>query len=355
MNFLTKKNIKVTYKLLISMFFAVWFANIPHEIFLDRANYLNYLIFSDSVIDNRYGNGIVYFFLNEPAWLYLNVFLSKLSTVFSFESLLRIYPFFITFVVSYYLLSANSKFFLSFCIVVVFLFVLPQGVGYTLGGLRQSIATTFLLVYLLSSKKTSHVKIILLLAFLSLIHSLFFIFTVIYLVIFSSKKNRILSERMTVGVYIVAAALLVVFLVKYSGLGSYARQGTSIGTEIDHSGFLFFVYLMISILYIRNYPAMRLSESSIVVNSANLSLVFLASYLIMYWIMPGTGRVLNTLMPFLLFATLNRLNTYSISILSLIFVVVLLTVGTTKRVNSTYVNYNEYYQYMFFQKTNSRY
>lgn len=355
MNFLTNKKIKVAYKLLIAMVFAIWFASIPHEIFLDRANYLNYLMFSDSVINNRHQNGVVYFLLNEPAWLYLNVFLSKLSTAFSFDSLLRVYPFFITFVVSYYLLSANSKLFLPLCIVVMFLFLLPQGVSYTLGGLRQSIATTFLLLYLLSSKKTSHVKTILLLAFLSLIHSLFFIFTAIYLVIFSSRKNRILSERMTVGVYIVAATLVVVFLVKYSGLASYARQGASIDTETGHSGLLFFVYFIITILFIRNYPAMRLSESSAVVNSANLTLVFLASYLIMYWIMPGTGRILNTLMPFLLFTILNRLNTYSISILSLIFLISLLTVGPTKRVNSTYINYNEYYQYIFFQKTNSRY
>lgn len=349
---ISKRSLVLGLKLLCATLFAIWFANIPHEIFLDRANYLNYLTNADSIIEIRSSRGYLNLLANEPVWLYINSILGGVSNSVQYETILKVYPFLITLVVSYYILISRNDFFIPFVFLILFLFIIPQGLSYTLGGLRQSIATTFLLLFVIvnKEKKVNHIKVVCLLFILSFIHSLFFIITAIYFLVFFGKKIKNLSRVLSLTIYVSIAVMVVFFLLKFSGLSDYARQGELLENKVTHSGFLFFVYLMILILFVKIYPTLALDKNTIVVNTANLVFVFLVAYLLMYWIMPGTGRILNSLVPFLLFLIAIKINRYTLGILLLIILVVFLTVSPKSRANSTYLNYEDYYQHVFFIK-----
>lgn len=349
---ISKRSLVLGLKLLCSTLFAIWFANIPHEIFLDRANYLNYLTNADSIIEIRSSRGYLNLLANEPAWLYINSILGGVSNSVQHETILKVYPFLITLVASYYILISRNDFVIPFVFLVLFLLVIPHGLSYTLGGLRQSIATTFLLLFVIvnKDKKVNHIKVVFLLFILSFIHSLFFVITVTYFFAFFGKKIKDIPRGLGLVVYASIAILALLFLLKFSGLSDYARQGESLENQVSHSGFLFFIYLTILILFVKIYPTLALDKNPVVANTTNLAFVFLVAYLMMYWVMPGTGRILNSLIPFLFFLIARKINRYTLGVFLLIMLVVFLTVSPKSRANSTYLNYEDYYQYVFFIK-----
>lgn len=155
---ISKRSLVLGLKLFCAILFAIWFANIPHEIFLDRANYLNYLTNADSIIEIRSSRGYLNLLANEPVWLYINSILAGVSNSVQYETILKVYPFLITLVASYYILISRNDFFIPFAFLILFLLIIPQGLSYTLGGLRQSIATTFLLLFVIvnKEKKVNH-------------------------------------------------------------------------------------------------------------------------------------------------------------------------------------------------------
>lgn len=347
---ISKKSVIVAIKLILALALVISLSNIPNEFISDRLNYLNYLLYADSRIDRNIQQGVLPFLANEPLWLFINSNLFKLTGLVEAETVLKLIPFFITFVLSSYLLNARSDILIPLFVLLVFFFLSPFGMGIAQASLRQSLATCFLIFFVSLRKDINNKHIVLLLFLLGFIHSFYFIFTLVFIVIFSFKKIKGLSKSLQLIILILFSIFFVIIALKYSGLASYARQGVLIEKELSHSGYLFFVYAIILLITLKSYNQLFYKLDDLSRQAVKLAITGLSAYLVLYWTLPGTGRVLSTTLPFLIFYLVRNLNTYTFIALLIIFLSSLPSFYDTPYVASTLLTYKDFYSYLLFLK-----
>ncbi|MGI2100258.1 EpsG family protein [Shewanella oncorhynchi] len=290
MNKIMSSDTRLGYKLFISLLaflysLALVFI-IPIDAVMDRANYLIYASDSELIFARYFFSGFLSILTNEPVWLILNVFL---NIFFTAENVVFIVIFFSSFVSSYLVLKSNPKYFLF----LLFILFVPQIVSKYIVHLRQGLAISFFLIgWSLTNTKWRFLYFFI----TPFIHSSFFF--VLFLYFFTEISFKLKLARDIRGV-------LVVFLGLSLGLGlGYvanlvgARQANEYNfssTNISGLGFIFW-FGVFSLYWFQGRGFVRKHAFSI------SALIF---YLSTYFLIEVTGRIFESMIIFVLLASLD--------------------------------------------------
>ncbi|MGI2153086.1 EpsG family protein [Shewanella oncorhynchi] len=279
---------------------------IPIDAVMDRANYLIYASDSELIFARYFSIGFLSVFTNEPVWLIINVFLNRFFTA---ENVVFIVIFFSSFISSYLVLKSNPKYFFF----LLFILFMPQVVSKYIVHLRQGLAISIFLVGW--SLKNTRWRFLLLLI-TPFIHSSFFF--VLFLYFFSEISLKLKLDRDI-------RSILVVFLGLGLGLGlGYVANliGARQANEYDFSsanisglGFIFW-FGVFSLYWFQGRDFVRKHAFSI------SALIF---YLSTYFLIEVTGRIFESMIIFVLLASLDLTAWRRKAFILALFLFVLLT------------------------------
>lgn len=289
--------IKFTYKdifywifvILIGSIYVILLSNMPNEWFRDRDNYLVYAASSESIVE-LYGNKFV-LIANEPLFLYFNIFLEK---IFEYSLIPNIFVYLITTVFVFFI-GYNAKNIIGFIFGVILSIIIPYMLQAELVALRQGLAIAFFIPFLYLVKDEKKVLIALLVC--AFLHSIFFVFFLLYFLNFIILSKFSINKRLFVTfIFMLIVSLLGIVIAKYLGL----RQGSEyMGVESDGSGGAFIVFLAVFlyIYFLGNRHNKRLYE---------FVLIGLVMFLTTYFLSPISGRLFNTVIPFVVFLLVSK-------------------------------------------------
>lgn len=278
----------------------------PNDWFRDRDNYLIYAHSSDAIM-NSY-SGFVLFF-NEPLFLFLNNFLSGFL---NYNYIPNIYVF--LFVTAFYIgLMKYSKNFVTFIFGILLSLTVPYMLQSELVALRQSIGTAVLIFGFLYIKSDKKLALIILLC--SFIHSIFFVFFAFFVLNFILLKDFPINKKLILNfILMVFFSIFSIALAKFFGL----RQGDeySQNMNVAKSGGAFVVFLGVFV-----YLYFFADKSDIRLN--NFVMLGLVMFLTAYFLTPISGRLFNTIMPFVIFLIVSKSRFQDLLILIILFFVFL--------------------------------
>lgn len=156
--------------------------SLPNYIFRDRDSYVYYAGYYDIIFEDYYSNGLKNLLFNEPIFLFIN---SLLANIFSPYAIPIVFTVF-SFSVFFWFLYKKSKNLLMFSIGLIIYFTITYTFHLQFVILRQSIATSLLLIMLFYFKDYKKVLICCLL--LGFIHSAFFFIFILLNINFLSLK-----------------------------------------------------------------------------------------------------------------------------------------------------------------------
>lgn len=275
-----KKNVSI----LISITYATLLSSFPNFVFRDRDTYVTYAIYSVGLLEDYSSSSYLF---NEPLFLYYN---NILSYFFSVDVVPRVGVFFISFTLAYFILIKSSSY-----LKVILGFLLLFFVSYTfhlqLVVLRQGIATALLVwfVHFFWGQKKFYPLCFLLPFF----HASFFIIITVLL------YDKILSyyiESVKTKVIVISASLLVssFMLLKIAAeLG--VRQATEnhlLNNENSGGGFILFSFIFI-FLFFRGLNNVYRDKYG------RIAVLGLITYLMFYFSIPVSGRIIATFLPFM--------------------------------------------------------
>lgn len=309
------KNIKFSYEAALYWFFAtflglfyVFFLSLmSNSWFRDRDNYLIYAIDAESII-MLYNEANILFF-NEPIFLYINLYLEK---IIDYNYIPNIFVCFTTLVFVFFLAQKSKNLFI-FCLGIFLSLFVPYMIQSELVALRQGIATSLFILafFLIQSEK----KIAVVLFICALIHSIFFLFFLIWILNFYFLKDFNIRAKLLLN-FIIMFILSFLFLIIAQVLG--LRQGDEYQQNMDvqRSGGAFLLFLGVAIyLYLYgDKNDKRLYE---------FTLIGLVIFLTTYFLTPIAGRFFNTIIPFVFFLLVSRSRVLDILLLILLFAVFL--------------------------------
>ena len=276
--------IKVIGSILISLVYATLLSNLPNSLFRDRENYVTYATYSVDLLENY--SSLSYFF-NEPLFLYYN---SVLSYFFPVDIVPRVGVFFISFTLAYFILIYASSF-----LKVILGFLLLFFVSYTfhlqLVVLRQGIATAifiYLVHFFWGQKKFYPLCFV-----LAFIHSSFFIITAVLI------YDKILSyyiKNVKTKIIIISASILFLSLILLKVAADLGvRQATEdhlLSNENGGGGFVLFAFIFI-FLFFRGLNNVYSDKYG------RIAILGLIIYLMFYYTLPISGRIIATFLPFI--------------------------------------------------------
>lgn len=282
-----KKNISFYYKIIVFILASLYgciFASFPMEGIIDRDNYLMYAENSILIVGRYITQNILTFFVNEPLWLGINILL---SLFFDPEVTVRIIASVPAFVVAYYVLRYNPKYF----IFLLFLLFLPQVMKNHAVHLRQGVAIAFFIAGWFSSKRYLQIFLIFLTPF---IHASFFF------ILFLLGLNRVFTKMkfaldLKTFLYIILCLIIGLSIgLITSSLG--ARQvNYNTSAEISGLGFIFWTAI-ISLYFL---------EGKQFAKQHSFSIAILIFYLSTYFVFEATGRVLESALILLILSGLD--------------------------------------------------
>ena len=303
-----KINLEKSIYVLVCACYAFMFTLIPNSYFKDRINYLLYAEFYDSFISLLDGKS---FITSEILFLYIN---KILDFIFIPENTVYFLVFLINFIlaISFFVYSRNG--FLAFLGLLAF-FLMPFGLSYQLGSLRQSIAVSFFLIAVLKIKKIN-ILLIVISIILGFIHVSFFIMTLLLIVDYCFTRffseNKALLRVFVHFLFILAIGLL---LYQISSVFDVGKLEGYLDLE-NSSGyfFIFFIPILLSVIY--NYV-----KSKSIDTIGILSIIGMMSYIVFYFLSPIAGRTITLFIPFIYLSLTNKLTPIRLLLLSYAIVI----------------------------------
>ncbi|WP_171996319.1 EpsG family protein [Psychrobacter sp. DAB_AL43B] len=312
-------NIKFTYKkffywtfvALVGSMYVISLSNMPNEWFRDRDNYLIYANYPESIID-LYENKFI-LIVNEPFFLYSNIWLGK---IFENDFIPNFFVYFITTVFIFFI-GYNAKSTIGFIFGLVLSILIPYILQAELVALRQGLATALFIPFFFLVKDDKKILVILLVC--AFFHSIFFLFFLFYFLNFFVLSRFSIRKKLIINsVFMMILSLIGIVVAKYLGL----RQGSEyMGVEGDVGGgaFLLFAFVFVYVYAYGNKDNKRLYE---------FVMIGLTIFLTSYFLSPVSGRLFNTVAPFLVFLLVSKNRTIDyifISFLSVVFLALFLS------------------------------
>lgn len=292
---------------LVGIFYIPFITLMPNDWFRDRDNYLIYANMAN-VIKDKYEGISLYF--NEPIFLLIN---EKLSSYFDVELIPHIFSFFLVF--SFFIgLAYYSKSMLMFFLGLILSITIPYMIQSELVVLRQGVATgIFIISFLLTKNNKILASILFFLAFIHSIFFIFFIFFVLNFIVFSKLEFRV---KLFINFVLMAGiSIFSILLAQFFGL----RQGDEYqqNMEVSRGGgaFLLFLIVFIYLYLFDDEKNKKLYE---------FSLIGLVMFLTAYFLTPISGRLFNTIIPFVIFLLVSRTKLQDYLVVSFISIVFLI-------------------------------
>lgn len=294
------KNQKIIFDRALSLFicfiyiFSVSFVN--NDFFRDRYIYASlYAENSRYILDEYSGYEIL---TNEPVFLYFNVFLSK---IFSPEHIVYLYVFTIV-SFSSILLWRFSGNFMIYIISLLILFFSPYLFHFQFVILRQSLATfIFLIPFIFVEKKILKYTIIF---FAPFVHSSFFIIIAFYYAYVFLRAKFSLNKVLVI-FFIASLIFNAVFFTVGTFLGFRQLNESHItgGVSVGGGAFILFAFVFLYIFKIYNYIKDDLYD---------FCLILTMFFLVTYFVIPVSGRMMSTIFFMILLVLVRSANTLNI-------------------------------------------
>lgn len=250
---------------------------IPIDAVKDRANYLNYASWAETIIFQRLEGGVLALIFNEPIFLLVNLLLSFL---FDETNVVRSIIFIGSFTTSFLVLKFNDRHF----IILLFFLLIPQVLKNYVIHLRQGLAIAFFLLGYLSTSKNGFKNTFFILLS-PLIHSSFFV--IVFLIYVRKILDKLKFNIIFRVIVIALIGIFSVFMMEAVGKLSGARQATQYEfTAADISGLGFLFWLLVFFVYI-------LQGKEFIKNHL-LSIAILIFYLTTYFFIPVTARIFES-------------------------------------------------------------
>jgi hypothetical protein len=281
------KKLQISIFLAISILYGLTFYPIADSRFFDYSNYLIYAEFSEQKIYEGISNGLLYFLFNEPAWLYINLFLSKIITYP--DNNIKIIVFFSSFIAAFISLKKNPK----LTIWVILILCLPIVAKSYLIHIRQGLAVSLFLIGFYSNRR--EIKwLFLLLA--PLVHVSFFFIYMIYVF------NYLLAHLKTpLGLqfsFFAINGLFISFITSQIAGAVGARQVhnyTFSAADVSGASFIFWFFTAI----------LMLSSGRRYAEKYNFEISCVLFYLSSYYLTDIVSRVFESAVLLVMFACLN--------------------------------------------------
>lgn len=311
-------NIKFNYKNLsywtfvaiIGTLYIIFLSNMPNEWFRDRDNYLIFANYSESIID-LYGSKFI-LIANEPLFLYLNIWLTK---VFESDFIPNLFVYFITSVFVFFI-GYNAKNAIGFIFGLTLCIVIPYVLQAELVALRQGLATALFIPFFFLVKDDKKILVVLLLC--AFFHSIFFLFFLFYFLNFFTLRRFSINKKLFITfVFMIILSFIGIVAAKFLGL----RQGSEymeVELKVGGGAFILFTFVWMYVYVYGNKENKRLYE---------FVMIGLTIFLTSYFLSPISGRLFNTVAPFVIFLLVSRsraIDYMFISFLTVVFLAVFL-------------------------------
>lgn len=276
--------IKKIGSILISIIYATLLSSFPNFLFRDRDSYIIYATYSVDILNNYSPQSYLF---NEPLFLYYN---SILSYFFHVDIIPRVGVFFIAFTLAYFIFRYASSF-LNICLGFLLLFFVSYTFHLQLVVIRQGIATAIFmwLVYFFWGQKKFY-PLCLLLPFF---HASFFIIipVLLYDKILSYYIKNVKNKVIFISVSMVALSFVLLKVATNLGV----RQATEdhlLNNENSGGGFILFSFIFIFLFFrgLNNVYSDRYGK---------ITILGLIVYLMFYFTVPISGRIIATFLPFM--------------------------------------------------------
>lgn len=282
------------FKFVISFFVSILYSSvlllIPEFVLRDRHNYLMFATNSLDLINSNLKGGVLKVLFNEPLFLGVNYWLSKLVEP---EFIPRIFSFFISFTLMFFILR-NSKTFLIGIIGFLLVFFMPFMFNLQLVALRQGLAISiFLITVLISKKQQIWLTCLFLMGFIH--SSAFFVFTflcILNMLFFFELKLRFF-------ILILISVFSGFFILLAAGLFSMRQADEYANLTASVSGGMFVVYTLLLMLLVYEMKHYSTDEYT------SFAILGLLVYLSLYFTSPIAGRLITWFLPFILYSFLK--------------------------------------------------
>jgi len=298
----------------ISLCYAYVLSILPHELFTDRKNYMQYYAQNYDVILKNI-NSLTSWFFAEPLFLYLNKFL---RFWLSPEETVTAIVFFNCFSVSFFCFRKFSNFFTSF-LLLFFLFFSERTLSMQLGSIRHGVGFAIILLFYDYLKKD--VYQILLVGGMGLLHNSFYIIFVFLSLEFALRWIKSIKIRyfilFLIGLLIASVIYVVSLALGIRQFEQNAGYAESIKTAaLGGRAFFLWTGLFFFLLFFKN----RLQEDSRVANYYLMALVGLIILSTFYFFFP-MGRMAGVFTIFVYVCLLRKTSNIDVFVVFIFFVI----------------------------------
>lgn len=267
--------LKRAFPVVFALFYAAILAQLPIDIFKDRANYITYANYSDIIFLRYSAAGLFSLLANEPLWLLININLARFMYP---ENALRAIIFVPAFLVAWQLLKRNPQ----HAIWMVIFLLAPQVVKNHIIHLRQGLALSVFLLGYFARPKWLRFGLMLMAGF---IHASFLFIWVIGTAVWASDALR-LAPRLRAAILILCF-IMIGALIGFVAGGFGARQAIVYeNADLDISGIGFIFWAIIFLLFS--------SAGASFLRNNMFPFSVLAFYLAIYFITPVSGRIFES-------------------------------------------------------------
>lgn len=271
---------------IFALLYAGYLTALPLDVFLDRDNYIVYALVSELILIRYEIYGWTTVLVNEPAWLLMNIALSRILPP---EDVLRVFIFVPAFLTAFLVLRRNPR----HALWLVLFLIMPLVVKNYIIHLRQGAAIALFLAGYFSNWRRLGLAAMVASAF---VHSSFFFVLAILLIVHISGKLRI-SDEVRIALFVLAFVLLGLALGSIStSLG--ARQAEEYGgLDFQVTGFSFVFWSMVFMIFV--------SAGREFIARNTFPIALLAFYLATYFLIVFSGRIFESSVIVILLAGLS--------------------------------------------------
>lgn len=267
--------VSIVYGLIIANF-----ANIAHP------QYLIYAENSTLILFRYIDRGLISFLVNEPVWLFVNIFLGHFLEPFR---VIETIAFFSSTLLAYTLLIKSPRYFFLLLLILL----LPIVLRYRITGFRQGLAISLFVWAWFSYNKSLKYALYFI---IPLIHASFFY---VFLILFYSHYSLRIKLAFDIRTLIfISSGLFISFFSLTVASIFGARQGEEYATSgTDVSGFAFIFWCTVLIVF--------LSQGRCFLRKNNFQMAALVFYLSSYYFFPLAGRIFESVVILVIFSGLQ--------------------------------------------------
>ena len=241
----------------------------------DRVNYLNYARESYEILEFLLNGNIYYFFINEPAWLVVNIILSYFFDIQYVPLAIGLITYLLS--VNYVLKKVNKRYILF----ILVLFLMPQIYKSFLVHLRQGLAiAVYLSAFLVENRRNKYSLIMC----SGLIHNSFIPILLIHITYQYFLKKY--STRLIIGFTFTVSIIIGLYLFEIISLFGFRQHNNYDNIKYSVSGLGFIFWGLILFVF--------LLSNRITLRKNLICIVPLCIYLSFYYINPLSARFLES-------------------------------------------------------------